>query len=127
MAEFSASLGIDYAFAQSIFSHCGRGLISGWLSQAAFHLKDDGALFATFILGEIDFDGEGWVYPECVEFKLETMAALAREAGLDFRILPWAHPRRQTWAVFSKAGYSNKLVDAGTISWNALIAKAKAG
>jgi SAM-dependent methyltransferase len=124
--ELPETLGIDYAFAQSIFSHCGVDLIQGWLAQTALHLKDSGALLATFIHGEKDFDGSGWVYPGCVEFTSATMSNLARAAGLKFKILPWAHPGVQTWALFSKAGYSNDFIDQDLISWNALIAKTKA-
>ena len=35
--SFSEHIGLDYGFAQSIFSHCGTDLILKWLNQASFH------------------------------------------------------------------------------------------
>jgi hypothetical protein len=121
--EFEAPLGIDFAVAQSIFSHCGQDLVRQWLAQTSFHLKDDGALLATFLVDSQDFPGTGWIYPGCVKFRPETMARLAAEQGLDFQVLDWAHPR-QTWALFAKKGHDRSLVDAGPISWNRFAAKA---
>lgn len=123
MEEFKAPLGLDYAFAQSIFSHCGEDLIKQWLSQASFHLKDDGAILATFLTDTADFVGNGWIYPDCVSFRPETLARLAAECGLGFRVLDWAHPR-QVWALFSKKMHDTSLVDDGPISWNRFVAKA---
>lgn len=122
MEEFKSPLNLDYVIAQSIFSHCGKDLIEQWLSQVSFHLKDCGALVATFLIDSKDFEGRGWIYPECVNYKPETMAELAAKSGLDFRILDWAHPR-QTWALFSMKNYDKSLIDGDAISWNRFIAK----
>lgn len=122
MEEFKKSLGIDYAVAQSIFSHCGRDLIGQWLSEVSFHLKDDGALVATFLIDNKDFDGRGWIYPDCVSYRPETMGELASKSGFAFRILDWAHPR-QTWAIFSKKNYDKSLIDGDAISWNRVVRK----
>jgi cyclopropane fatty-acyl-phospholipid synthase-like methyltransferase len=123
MDEFKDPLNLDYAIAQSIFSHCGKDLIKGWLSQVSFHLKDDGALLATFLIDNKDYAGNGWVYPGCVNYQPETMAEIASGANLDFAILDWAHPR-QTWALFSKKNYDKSLIDDGPIAWNRFVAKA---
>lgn len=122
MDEFKDSLGLDYAIAQSIFSHCGQDLIRQWLSQSAFHLKDNGAMVATFLVGAEDYGGQGWVYPGCVKYRPETLAAMAADFNLEFRVLDWSHPR-QTWALFSKKNYDKSLVDGGTISWNRFVEK----
>lgn len=121
MEEFKYSLDVDYAIAQSIFSHCGKDLIKQWLSQVSFHLKNDGALVATFLPDTKDYDGLGWIYPACVNYRSETMATWAADLGLDFRILDWAHPR-QTWALFSKKHFDKTLIDGGPISWNRFVA-----
>lgn len=126
MDEFKEPLNLDYAVAQSIFSHCGKDLIEGWLSQVSFHLKDDGALVATFLADDEEYDGHGWVYPGCVNYKPETMATIASGCGLNFSVLDWAHPR-QTWALFSKRKYDNSLIDGGPISWNRFVAKPRHG
>jgi cyclopropane fatty-acyl-phospholipid synthase-like methyltransferase len=49
---FKNPLKLDYAIAQSIFSHCGQDLIAGWLSQISSHLHDKGALLATFLVDD---------------------------------------------------------------------------
>lgn len=123
MEEYKDSLNIDYAIAQSIFSHCGKDLIKGWLSKVSFHLKDNGAFLATFLIDDKDYNGRGWVYPECVNYKPETMAEMASEFDLDFDILDWAHPR-QSWAIFSKEKYDKSLVVDAPIAWNRFVAKA---
>ena len=122
MKEFKMPLKTDYAIAQSVFSHCGKDLIGQWLSQISYHLKDDGALVATFQMDIKDFDGDGWVYPGCVNYKPDTMAKMAVEYGFDFSILDWGHPR-QTWALFSKKKYDKSLIEGDPISWNRCLAK----
>lgn len=121
LSEFPDALQIDFAVAQSIFSHCSTTLVSNWLTDVSRHLKDDGALFATFLVADEDYNGEeGWIYPGCVRFRPDTMASLAQEAGLRFEVLDWRHPR-QTWAVFSKPGFNNSLVTGGNIGWNRML------
>jgi len=117
MEDFVDHLNLDYAIAQSIFSHCGEDLIKQWLSQVSFHLKDNAAIVATFLIGKEDYPGQGWVYPGCVKYKPETLSRWSAEFDLDFRLLDWTHPR-QTWALFSKKNYDKSLIDDGPISWN---------
>jgi cyclopropane fatty-acyl-phospholipid synthase-like methyltransferase len=123
LEEFEKPLNLDYAIAQSVFSHCGKDLIKGWLSQVSFHLNDSGVLLATFLIGEKDYNGDGWVYPGCVNYKPETISEIASEFALDFDVLDWAHPR-QTWALFSKKKYDKSLIHGGPITWNRFVEKA---
>ncbi len=114
-------LEIDFAFAQSTFSHCGKDLLTDWLKQMSFHLKNDGALLATFLVDEKDYEQNGWVYPGCVKYTTDTMAEIAKDSGLDFTLLDWAHPR-QSWAVFSKPGFDKSLVTNNELpSWNRFV------
>ena len=112
-------MNLDYAVAQSIFSHCGKDLIEQWLSQVSFHLKDEGALAATFLVDNKDFDIRGWIYPGCVKYRSETMVEIASAFDFEFNFLDWAHPR-QNWALFSKREFDPSLIDGGPISWNRL-------
>lgn len=123
MDEFENPLDIDFAIAQSIFSHCGKDLVRQWLSQVSLHMRDSAAIVATVLVGAEDHAEHGWVYPGCVKYKPETLATLAAEIGLDFRMLDWAHPRQQ-WVLFSKNAYDASLIDGGPISWNRFAAKA---
>ena len=125
LEEFNEPLNADFAFAQSIFSHCGLDLIRAWLLQAKGHLKENGALLGTFLVADEDFSGEGWIYPECVKFREETIRQLAQECGYGFEILDWGHPR-QSWALFSRPNYDKSLACSGPISWNRSLEKAKA-
>ena len=121
-AILQAKISFDFAVAQSIFSHCGMDLIKGWLSAISRSLAEDGALVATFLPGEKDFPGKGWVYPECVNFKPATMRQAAAEAGLRFELLDWKHPR-QTWALFAAPKFDSGWFKNKTLTWNAGLAK----
>jgi hypothetical protein len=117
LAGCGENLRLEYALAQSIFSHCALPLVRDWLAHLSAHLRDEGALLATFCCGTEDFDGNGWIYPACVSYRPETLAALAGEAGFAFEVLNWRHPR-QAWALFAKPHYDRSLVSGGVISWN---------
>ena len=123
LQDCKENLALDYALAQSIFSHCGLPLVRGWLGQLSRHLREEGALLATFIAGDKDYDGAGWFYPGCVAYRPETIAATASEAGFSFEVLDWRHPR-QTWALFAKPGYDRSLASGGAISWNRMVKQA---
>lgn len=102
LEEFKQPLSLDYVVAQSIFSHTGIDLLSQWLNQIHYHLKNDGHLFATFIVNQNeDFSGNGWIYPECVSFKAETIINLAKSLGFELEFIDWFHPR-QKWAKLRK-------------------------
>jgi cyclopropane fatty-acyl-phospholipid synthase-like methyltransferase len=120
--DFKKNLKVDFAVAQSIFSHCSKALINEWLDQISDHLKDDGVLFATFLVGTEDFEGDGWVYPDCVKYIPGTIEKMASEQGLSFEIIDWKHPR-QTWAMFSKPGFDKSLIVDGNIAWNHVVEK----
>jgi len=91
----------DFIIAQSIFSHAGSDLISIALRNFRESLKPNGLIAATFMEGDSDFDGNGWVYPGAVNYRLSTIKRFAEEAGLFFIRIPWYHPR-QTWYLLSK-------------------------
>lgn len=102
LKEFKQPLDLNYVAAQSIFSHTGLDLLTQWLKQINYHLNDDGIVFATFIINEDeDFSGSGWVYPECVSFKCDTLKETANNTGFELEFIEWFHPR-QKWAVLKK-------------------------
>src|SRR5215831_7006759 len=81
-----AGTAFDFALAQSIFSHCGLDLIKGWLSAISRSLARDGALVATFLIGEEDSARRGWIYPECVNYRPTTLQREAEDVNLRFEI-----------------------------------------
>ncbi len=115
-------ISFDFALAQSIFSHCGLDLISGWLSAISRSLAEDGALVATFLPGDEDSPRTGWVYPECVNYRPTTLERAAAEANLRFEILDWKHPR-QTWALFASPKFDWQWFKHKPLSWNAGLEK----
>ncbi len=115
-----AETAFDFAVAQSIFSHCGLDLIKGWLSAISRSLAEDGALVATFLIGEQDAAQTGWIYPECVNYRPATLERAAAEVNLRFEILDWKHPR-QTWALFAAPKFDSSWFKDKPLTWNAVL------
>jgi SAM-dependent methyltransferase len=112
-----AKITFDFALAQSIFSHCGLDLVKGWLSAISRSLATDGALIATFLIGEEDSARTGWIYPECVKYRPATLERTAKDANLRFEILDWKHPR-QTWALFAAPNFDSSWFKNSPLTWN---------
>lgn len=91
----------DFILAQSVFSHAGRDLIVRALANLRTALAPDGLAAVTFIEGRDDFEGGGWVYPECVAYRRATIGRFAADAGLEILRIPWFHPR-QTWYLLAR-------------------------
>jgi len=112
-----AKTAFDFALAQSIFSHCGLDLIKGWLSAISRSLARNGALVATFLIGEEDSAQAGWIYPGCVNYQPATLERAAKDVNLRFEILDWKHPR-QTWALFAAPGFDSTWFKDRALTWN---------
>jgi SAM-dependent methyltransferase len=112
-----ANIAFDFALAQSIFSHCGLDLINGWLSAISESLARDGALVATFLIGQEDCTKTGWIYPDCVNYRPATLERAANGVNLRFEILDWKHPR-QTWALFAAPEFDSSWFKDRPLSWN---------
>ena len=112
-----ANIAFDFALAQSIFSHCGLDLIKGWLRAISRSLAQDGALVATFVIGEEDSAQTGWIYPDCVNYRPATLERAAVELNLRFEILDWKHPR-QTWALFAASEFNSTWFKDRPLTWN---------
>ncbi|MCP4696981.1 MAG: class I SAM-dependent methyltransferase [Gammaproteobacteria bacterium] len=91
----------DFIIAQSVFSHAGSDIIRIALRRFKDSLKLDGIIAVNFREGNSDFNGNGWVYPACVDYLPSTIKQFAKDADLFFVRIPWYH-RRQTWYLFSK-------------------------
>jgi len=122
LGDYVTKLDLDYVFAQSIFSHCGKDIIEGWFGEVSKHICEKGMFLITFWAGNRDFKHLGWVYPGCVRYKLESMEQMANSAGFSFTTLNWYHPR-QTWALLTKGGGGNAFIKDENISWNNLSTK----
>ena len=111
--EFDNETKFDFVFAQSIFSHCGKDLISGWFKQVDSKVKEEGMFLFTFLVSEEDYQEAGWVYPACVNYKATSIEEIANQFGFNFSLLNWYHPR-QVWACASKKEHS---IDFENLSW----------
>lgn len=115
---------INYAIAQSIFSHTKLQLFGTWLSNVSRVLSSHGVLFATIILDDKDekvmgdWSGEGqWVYPNCVTITEQTVNEYAQRNNFEVQKLTYYHPR-QTWFAFYNADFKWKLFENGIVNWN---------
>ncbi len=118
-----AKTAFNFAVAQSIFSHCGLDLIKAWLAAISRSLTEDGALLATFLVGEQDSPRNGWIYPECVNYRSATLERAAEAVNLRFTILDWKHPR-QTWALFAAPRFDSSWFEKRPLIWNTALEKA---
>lgn len=96
----------DFVLAQSIFSHASISQIQRCLNEVRKALKADGLFAASFVEGDHDYEGDGWVYPDTVRYRLSTIEQLAVEAGLTCRKLEWFHIGGQTWMLFHAPDYA---------------------
>jgi len=87
----------DFILAQSIFSHSSEYLIRKCLFEAKNVMDQCSIFLATYIDGETNYLGSGWVYPGCVKYTFEKIRSLAIEQGLECTKLKWLHPNGQTW------------------------------
>jgi len=92
----------DFVMAQSIFSHASRSQIQECLFNIEKCLQPNGVMAATFVKGDANYIGKGWVYPECVEYTLDQMVQLARAVGLTAHSIDWHHPNGQTWILITR-------------------------
>ena len=118
-----ANTSFDFVLAQSIFSHCGLDLIKNWISAISRSLAQNGALIATFLIGEKDSPKMGWIYPDCVNYRPATLKQAAADANLRFQILDWKHPR-QTWVLFATPKFDLSWFKDKALTWNASLEKA---
>lgn len=104
----------DFILAQSIFSHTGSDLVNIALQNFKKSLKPDGLIVVTFREGNLDFDGNGWVYSGCddykyhaskkqglVKYRPSSIKQFAADAELFIVRIPWYHPS-QTWYLLAK-------------------------
>lgn len=95
---------LDFAVAQSIYSHTGADAFETSLAAVAACLKPGGQFLFTVLsentplYGKIQFgrDVRGWIYPPVVAFPEEETLSACSKAGLHGQRLDWYHPR-QTW------------------------------
>jgi SAM-dependent methyltransferase len=91
----------DYVLAQSVFSHASQTQIQECLSKVRNCLRSEGVMAATIVEGTQDYEGETWVYPECVKYTVAQIQRLAAAAGLRAEAIDWPHPNGQRWLLIT--------------------------
>ena len=91
----------DYLLAQSIFSHAAPTQIVTCLREARKVMHPESIFLATYVPGPENYDGDDWVYPDCVNYTEARMLQFAREAGLIAQPQPWQHPHNQSWLMIT--------------------------
>lgn len=91
----------DFIVAQSIFSHAAVGQIRRCLAEARQVMTPSSIFAATFAEGAGNYNGDDWVYPDCIHYTFAFFSSLAEEAGLRCQRLDWHHPNGQTWVAIT--------------------------
>jgi hypothetical protein len=94
----------DFILAQSIFTHTSRAQMSQCMRTASAVMKPDSVFIATYRDGELDYEGDSWVYPDVVTYRFETLRSLAEDYGLTLTRIDWPHPNRLDWVVLTRTG-----------------------
>lgn len=104
----SFGVNFDFALAHSLFSHTYPDLALTGLQGIARSLERDGKLFASFVEGEPDSEGSGWLYPGLVQHPWEEMRNLVIQSGLVARRLDWMQPR-ESWFVAAHPAFESEI------------------
>ena len=107
---FQFNVQFDFLLAQSIFSHASMGQIESCLTNVAKCMHEYSILAATFAIGEENYKGSEWVYPEKVTYTPENILNMVANAGLIAERTNWFHPS-QAWYLIGRPENKVKLVD----------------
>ena len=50
----------------------------------------------------MDYQGEDWIYPDCVTYTVKQMKQIAAANGLIAETIDWPHPNGQTWLLITR-------------------------
>jgi SAM-dependent methyltransferase len=102
----------DFLLAQSVFTHAASTQINKCLAEARQVMNPEALFAATYFLGEENYAGEEWVYPDRVTYQFEFMSTLASDNGLACRRFDWPHPSGQKWLILSHPQYQPTFPEA---------------
>ena len=90
----------DFLIAHSIFTHASRSQIETCCRNVKACLAPQGVFVATYFLGESDYTGDKWAYPDAVKYRQRTLQELAQKAGLVSEPFNFFHASGQSWMLF---------------------------
>ncbi|HPF40289.1 MAG TPA: class I SAM-dependent methyltransferase [Phycisphaerae bacterium] len=99
----------DFLLAHSIFAHTPKNVLEKCFAEGRRVLKPDGLFVATFMEGELDYEGDRWIYPDQARYTAEYIDAAAGRAGLLCNFPTWTQPTGQRWFVLHHPDHSPNL------------------
>ncbi len=82
----------DFILAQSIFSHASENMVRTCLREAKEVMKSTSIFVASFVRNNSDKRiHQGWVYPDCCHYSIETMKRMIEDSGLNCELIDWFH------------------------------------
>ena len=93
----------DYLLAQSIFSHASPEQIEKCLKESKKVMKKKAIFVANYLKGSSNYQGNNWVYPECVSYKQDFIKTLSKKYQLNCQEISWPHPNQLTWVLITHA------------------------
>ena len=106
----------DYILAQSIFSHASKSQIRRCISQVSKVMHKDSMFAFTFSLGNSCYEGEEWVFPQCVKHTLAFIDTVCKENGLICTPIKWPHQGQQ-WVVATNPACSKIIPNFSGVTW----------
>lgn len=92
----------DFAIAQSIFTHASIKQIRQCLLNLSKVTNDRFVFLASFIEGDVNYEEDAWVYPECVTYKYDFLKSVIESYGFSCTKTADIHPNNHTWLLIEK-------------------------
>ena len=84
----------DFILAHAIFVHCTSNQIKSCLSEAKKVLKSNGVFFASFVIGDTNYNKQEIQYPKVAYYTLDYIENMIKEAGFVWKKTNIKHPRK---------------------------------
>jgi len=101
----------DFIIACSIFSHATKAQIEKALHSAKKVMHNKSIFFASFMVGDSDYEGQDWVYPKVISYTMNWMTKTAEKAKLRCQKIEWTSPHLQTWVAFTLNDFDKKEIE----------------
>jgi SAM-dependent methyltransferase len=95
----------DFLLAQSILSHTSQAQIKQCLSEAKKVMKPSSIFAATYHRGDVNYEGDKWVYPDVIPYRREFIIDLIANEGFQVREIEWSAPNGQYWLLITRPDY----------------------
>lgn len=98
----------DYLLAFSILSHASQTQIRRCFREARQVMHTSSIFACTYHKGDVNYEGEEWVYPGVVPYKTEFFAKMVTDEGLRAQEIDWSAPPGQRWMLITRSDYEGR-------------------